>query len=143
MSERRTDGQTDISVLLDNCRTPTFVSFLSTVLILSYFCPVSVSILSYFCPLSYFCLVFVFQISVSSCSRLVFVILHLNIVPLLSPFGPLGPWQMVRTNTGQKLDRVIFPFSTWSPCSWTKSGQNWDTRMSQVCPLFVQAPYSI
>ena len=34
---------------------------------------------------------------------------------------------MVRTNTGQSLNFIIFPFSIWSPCSWTKSGQYWDT----------------
>ena len=88
-------------VLLVNVSIPTFVSFLSTVHILSYFCPVSVSHLSHFCPLSRFCRVFVFKFSISSWSGLVFVIIGLKTVPLLSSFGPLSPWQVVRTNTGQ------------------------------------------
>ena len=112
-------------------------------MIKSHFCPTFVSHLSHFCPLSHFCLDPVFQFSVLSWSGLVFVLIGLKNVPLLSSFGPLSPWKMVRTNTGQSLNFIIFPFSTWSPCSWTKSGQYWDSHMSKVCPLFVQAPYSI
>ena len=119
-------------VLLVNVGPPTFVSFLSTVHILSCSCPVSVYILSHFCPLSHFCLLSVLKFSVLSCSGLDFVIIGLKIVPLLSPFGPLSPSQMVRTNTGQKWNWIIFPFSTWSPCRGTKMGQKLDT-----CPKFV------
>ena len=85
-------------VLVANVRIPTFVSFLSTVLILSQFCPTFVSNVSLFCPLSHFCLVCVFKFSVLSWSGLVFVINGLKTVPLLSSFDQ----KMARTNTGQR-----------------------------------------
>ena len=50
-----------IGVLLVNVRIPTYVSFLSTVHILSYFCPAPVSIMSNVCPMSHFCLISQFQ----------------------------------------------------------------------------------
>ena len=50
-----------IGVLLVNVRIPTYVSFLSTVHILSYFCPAPVSIMSHVCPMSHYCLISQFQ----------------------------------------------------------------------------------
>ena len=50
-----------IGVLLVNVGIPTYVSFLSTVHILSYFCPAPVSIMSHVCPMSHYCLISQFQ----------------------------------------------------------------------------------
>ena len=127
------------SVLVANVRIPTFVSLLSTVHILSYFCPVSVSIVSHFCPLSHFCLVFVFQISVLSCSGLVFVLIGLKTVPLWSSFDP----RVYEKRGGQILDKVrtelFFHFLPGHPAA----GQKWDKSETLVLHLSSFCPHTL
>ena len=126
-----------IWVLVVNVGPPTFVSLLSIVHFLSYFCPSFISHLSHLCPLSHFCLVCVFRLSVLSWSGLVFVIIGLKTVPLLSSFDPLSQWDKYWTSLGLNHFSIFYLVTLLLDKRRTILGhQSW------ICPLFVQAPYS-
>ena len=116
-----------------------FVSFLSYchhfVLLLSRFGLISVPILSSVPFLTLFCL-----LCSQFCPNLVqFLSLLVQYCPHFVLFWASPLWEIFRTNPSHNQDWIIFSFSTWSPCSWTKCGQYLDNCMSHICRLFVQA----
>ena len=98
---------------------PEFVHFLSTS------CPHFVLVLS----LSHFCLLFVTKIPTSvlkNSSSCPHALVQSHFCPIFAIIFYSDSIKNCWTKTGQKLDRIIFGFTTWSPCTWTKVGQSLD-----------------